>query len=59
MSRLLLLLDGRPRLRHRTLRVFVDNPEVFARLVAIHVGETSLAHFATTSALLGWRLLAA
>ena len=59
MSRLLLLLDGRPRLRHRTLRVFADNPDVFARLVAIHVGETSLAHFATTSALLGWRFLAA
>lgn len=59
MARLLLLLDGRPRLRHRTLRAFADNPDLFARLVAIHVGETSPAHFVTTSALLGWRFLAA
>jgi hypothetical protein len=59
MSRLLLLLDGRARLRRRTLAVFRNDPEVFARLVSIHVGETSPVHFATTGALLGWRFLAA
>jgi flavin-dependent dehydrogenase len=59
MARLLLLLDGRTRLRRRTLTVFRHNPEVFARLISIHVGETSLAHFAVTGALLGWRFLAA
>jgi flavin-dependent dehydrogenase len=59
MARLLLLLDGRTRLRHRTLTVFRHNPEVFARLISIHVGETSPAHFAATGALLGWRFLAA
>lgn len=59
MARLLLLLDGRTRLRHRTLTVFRHNPEVFARLISIHVGETSPAHFAVTGALLGWRFLAA
>jgi len=59
MARLLLLLDGRTRLRRRTLTVFKNNPEVFARLVSVHVGETSPAHFATTGALLGWRFLAA
>jgi len=59
MARLLLLLDGRTRLRRRTLTVFKNSPEVFARLVSIHVGETSPAHFAATSALLGWRFLAA
>ena len=59
MARLLLLLDGRARLRRRTLTVFKNNPEVFARLISIHVGETSLAHFAVTGALLGWRFLAA
>ena len=59
MARLLLLLDGRARLRRRTLTVFKNNPEVFARLISIHVGETSPAHFAATGALLGWRFLAA
>jgi flavin-dependent dehydrogenase len=59
MARLLLLLDGRARLRRRTLTVFGNNPEVFARLISIHVGETSPTHFATTGALLGWRFLAA
>jgi flavin-dependent dehydrogenase len=59
MARLLLLLDGRTRLRHRTLTVFRHNPEVFARLISIHVGETSPAHFAATGALLSWRFLAA
>jgi 2-polyprenyl-6-methoxyphenol hydroxylase-like FAD-dependent oxidoreductase len=59
MARLLLLLDGRARLRRRTLTVFRNNPEVFARLLSIHVGETSPTHFATTGALLGWRFLAA
>jgi menaquinone-9 beta-reductase len=58
MARLLLLLDGRARLRRRTLTVFRNNPEVFARLISIHVGETSPAHFAATGALLGWRFLA-
>jgi 2-polyprenyl-6-methoxyphenol hydroxylase-like FAD-dependent oxidoreductase len=59
MAQLLLLLDGRTSLRQRTLTVFRNNPEVFARLVSIHVGETSPAHFAATGALLGWRFLAA
>jgi flavin-dependent dehydrogenase len=59
MARLLLLLDGRARLRRRALTVFRNNPELFARLVSIHVGETSPAHFAATGALLGWRFLTA
>jgi len=59
MARLLLLLDGRPRFRGRTFATFANHPEVFARLIAIHVGETSPAHFATTGAMLGWRFLAA
>ena len=58
MARVLLLLDGRTHLRHRVLKVFAKYPEVFERLVSIHVGETSPAHFAATGAQLGWRLLA-
>lgn len=58
MARVLLLLDGRTHLRRRVLKVFAKYPEVFERLVSIHVGETSPAHFAATGAQLGWRLLA-
>ena len=59
MARLLLLLDGRPRLRRRTFAAFTNHPELFARLISIHVGETSPAHFATTGMMLGWQFLAA
>ncbi|MDP9337966.1 MAG: FAD-dependent monooxygenase [Acidobacteriota bacterium] len=59
MARLLLLLDGRPRMRRRTFQAFANHPELFARLISIHVGETSPAHFAATGAMLGWRFLAA
>src|SRR6202035_572616 len=41
MARLLLLLDGRTLLRRRALTVFRNDPEVFARLISIHVGESS------------------
>ena len=58
MARVLLLLDGRTRVRRRVLRVFDKHPDVFERLVSIHVGETSPSHFAATGAQLGWRLLA-
>lgn len=59
MARLLLLMDGRPRLRRRTLAALAKNSELFARLISVHVGETSPAHFAATGAMLGWRFLAA
>jgi menaquinone-9 beta-reductase len=58
MAHVLLLLDGRTHLRHRVLKVFAKYPELFERLVSIHVGETTPAHFAVTGAQLGWRLLA-
>lgn len=57
MARVLLLLDGRSHLRRRLLKVFAKYPDVFERLVSIHAGETSPAHFAATGAQLGWRLL--
>jgi flavin-dependent dehydrogenase len=59
MARLLLLLDGRPRLRRRILSAFAQHPELFSRLTSIHVGETSPAHLVTTGAMLGWHFLAA
>ncbi|HXE14591.1 MAG TPA: FAD-dependent monooxygenase [Bryobacteraceae bacterium] len=41
MTRLMLLLAHYPRLRRRILRVFASEPELFAKLLAIHVGEGS------------------
>jgi flavin-dependent dehydrogenase len=39
MARLLLLLGRYPALRTRALRTFTRHPDVFARLLAVHVGE--------------------
>jgi flavin-dependent dehydrogenase len=59
MGRLLLLLDAQPRLRHRAMRALAAHPDLFARLLAVHVGATSPRHLAETGALLGWRFVAA
>jgi flavin-dependent dehydrogenase len=59
MGRLMLVLDGHPALRERTLRAFASDSRVFARLLAVHVGAKSQAHLAATGALLGWRFVAA
>jgi len=57
-SRLMLLMDSRPWLRKRTLRVLADEPALFSRLLNTHVQEISPASFGTSNALrLGWRLL--
>lgn len=59
MGRLLLLLDSQPKVRHRAMDTLATHPDLFARLLAIHVGTTSPRHLAETGALLGWRLVAA
>jgi menaquinone-9 beta-reductase len=59
MARLMLMLDGRPVLQHRTLRVFQKRPEVFRRLVALHVGALPPARLVRDGVTLGWGLLAA
>jgi flavin-dependent dehydrogenase len=43
MARLMLMLDGRPRLQDRTLAVFQKHPEIFRRLLALHVGGATSA----------------
>jgi flavin-dependent dehydrogenase len=59
MARLMLTLDGRPRFQQRTLQVFRKRPEVFHRLLALHVGSLSPLHLALDSFTLGWGLLTA
>jgi flavin-dependent dehydrogenase len=60
MGELLLLLDDRPKLRSRVLRVFAESPELFAQLVAVHTRSISPAELGMKDCLhFGWRLLCA
>lgn len=57
MARLMLTLDGRPGLQRRTLQVFQRRPEIFQRLLELHVGARSPLHVALDGLNLGWGLL--
>lgn len=57
MARLMLSMDGRPRLQRRTLQVFRKHPEIFQRLVALHVGALPPTHLVWDGITLGWGLL--
>ena len=59
MARLMLLLDERPRLQRRTLQAFQKRPDVFQRLLELHVGVLSPLHLALDGLTLGWGLLTA
>lgn len=57
MARLMLTLDGRPRLQHRTLQVFQQRPDIFRRLLELHVGARPPAGLVWDGLSLGWGLL--
>lgn len=59
MARMMLTLDGRPRFQQRTLQAFRKYPEVFRRLLALHIGSLSPFHLALDGFTLGWGLLTA
>ena len=59
MARLLLALDGRPRLRRRVMQLFADDPGLMARLLAFHTGSATAADSAMSGLRLGWRLVTA
>ncbi len=56
MNRFLLSMDRHTILRQRVLRAFSAEPGLFARMLAIHVGESSCLGVRGTVSL-GWRLL--
>jgi flavin-dependent dehydrogenase len=58
-AQLMLTLDGRPRLQRRALRAFQKRPDIFRRLLALHVGSLSPLHLAMDGLTLGWGLLTA
>jgi flavin-dependent dehydrogenase len=57
MSELMLLLDRSRRLRGRTIRAMAADPRLFARLIAMHVGELPISGCLTNGLALGWRML--
>ena len=59
MSKLMLALDGRPWLQKRVVQAFRKKPEIFSRVLALHVGELSAASLARSGINLGWELLTA
>jgi menaquinone-9 beta-reductase len=59
MARLMLALDGRPGLLHRTLQVFQQHPEVFRSLLALHVGALPPQQLVRDGLTLGWGFITA
>jgi flavin-dependent dehydrogenase len=59
MADLMLLLDGRPRLRQRVMGALASHPRLFAQMLAMQVGELSAPEFCGTGLALAWRMLAA
>ena len=57
MAKLMLTLDGRINLQRRTLSVFRNRPDIFKRLLELHVGTLSPLHLAWDGLTLGWGLL--
>ena len=59
MGQLMVELGRRARVRQRMMRVMSNQPELFERMLAIHMGRASSRDIAVASARLGWRFLAA
>ena len=60
MGRTMLLMDKSPWVRDRALRALSARPELFRRLLAVHVGDIPLAQFGVPGFVhLGWRILTA
>jgi flavin-dependent dehydrogenase len=59
MARLMLALNGRPGLQRRVLRIFAEEPRLFARMLAAHIGSASAVDYAVNGLRLGWRLVTA
>jgi flavin-dependent dehydrogenase len=59
IGKLMLQLGRNAALRTRCLRILSRNPELFARLLAIHMGHATTSDALATSAQLGWQFLAA
>jgi flavin-dependent dehydrogenase len=59
MARLMLALDWSIPFRQRVMRAFTTDPQIFRRMLAMHVGALPSAEFAANGISLGLRLLSA
>jgi flavin-dependent dehydrogenase len=60
MSQTLLLLDRSHLVRNHTLRAFARSPQLFGRMLQVHVGESPLRWLGDAGVVqLGWKLLKA
>ena len=59
MGKLMLQLGRSARFRRRALRMLTREPELFARLLALHAGQATAGEVVLTGAQLGWQFLAA
>jgi flavin-dependent dehydrogenase len=57
MADLMLVLDRGRWLRGRALRALASKPQLFTRMLAMHVGELSIPDFAANGLALGWQFL--
>lgn len=57
MADLMLLLDGRRRLRRRAIRAMAERPGIFTRVLAAHTGDLALPGLLSNGLALGWRML--
>jgi flavin-dependent dehydrogenase len=58
MSGIMLALSRDEKMRSRTIRMLSRNPELFARLLAIHVGRATKREVVETGTQIAWRYLA-
>jgi hypothetical protein len=60
MARLMLLMEGSNWVRRRALRVFQNEPSLFAKLLSIHTGDAPVSSMRTREmADFGWNFLRA
>ena len=60
MARSMLLLDSSSLIRRRALRALSHQPDLFAKMLAVHVGDLPIKKFAAHGLLnLGWQMLVA
>jgi flavin-dependent dehydrogenase len=57
MADLMLLLDRQRHLRRRVFRALASRPQIFAHMLAHHVGELSPMQFLSNGFALGWQVL--
>ncbi len=60
MGRAMLLMDRNAWVRNRSLRALQASPQIFERMLSVHVGAVPLAKFGVSATFnLGWQMLTA